>query len=366
MDLRNDHLIGTQTILSEEPFSLEINEKNSNYLNAMSELTIHHRLHCSIYDKIVSKLEESRSWDTTSLESIPFIPVNLFKSFELSSVNSSEIFKVMRSSGTSGQIPSKIFLDRETSKTQSRILSKLFKEFVPLNRPPILIIDSESILKDRNSFSARAAGILGFSFLCRDATFALNENFELDIEKIQKFLAKYESEEFIIFGFTSIVWEYFIEKIKDGILENKFSKSYLLHGGGWKKLQDLNIDNSTFKQEVLRRLGTSKVINYYGLVEQTGSLYFECSHGLFHTSVFSNVIVREKNNFDSLPIGQSGILQLQSALPISYPGHSILTEDLGKLHGIDDCACGRLGQTFSVIGRIPKAEVRGCSDTFEF
>jgi hypothetical protein len=299
-----------------------------------------------------------------SLDSIPFIPVNLFKRFELSSIDSREIFKVMYSSGTSGQVPSKIFLDRETSKTQSMVLSRLFREFIPLNRPPILIIDSESTLKDRNSFSARTAGILGFSFLCRDVTFALDSNFELDTEKIQNFLAKYESQEFLIFGFTSLVWEFFVEKIKGGLFENRFHNSFLLHGGGWKKLQNLNIDNSMFKQEVLRRLGTSKVVNYYGLVEQTGSLYFECSQGLFHTSVFSNVIVREKSNFESLPIGQSGILQLQSVLPLSYPGHSILTEDLGKLHGIDDCECGRLGQTFSVVGRIPEAEVRGCSDTF--
>jgi hypothetical protein len=365
MDLRSSSLTKCQTILAMEPFSLKKSEKDSSYLNAMSELTNYHRLNCNKYDQIVSNLAEARSWNMRSLESIPFIPVSLFKKFELSSVDSNEIFKVMHSSGTSGQEPSKIILDRETSKNQSLILLKLFKEFIPLDRPPILIIDSESTIKNRKSFSARTAGILGFSFLGRDATFALDENFELDIEKIQSFLNKYEFDEFLIFGFTSLVWEFFIKKIKGGIFENRFYNSYLLHGGGWKKLQNLNIDNHKFKQEVLRILGTSKVLNYYGLVEQTGSLYFECSQGFFHTSVFSNVIVREKSNFESLPIGESGILQLQSVLPKSYPGHSILTEDLGELRGIDNCLCGRLGQTFSVLGRIPQAEVRGCSDTFE-
>ena len=52
-----------------------------------------------------------------------------------------------------------------------------------------------------------------------------------------------------------------------------------------------------------------------------------------------------------------------SILPHSYPGHNILTEDLGVIHGEDDCKCGRRGKYFSVLGRIPNSEIRGCSDT---
>ena len=52
-------------------------------------------------------------------------------------------------------------------------------------------------------------------------------------------------------------------------------------------------------------------------------------------------------------------------LPRSYPGHSLLTEDLGVLLGEDDCPCGRKGKYFKVTGRVPRAEVRGCSDTYE-
>jgi hypothetical protein len=52
-----------------------------------------------------------------------------------------------------------------------------------------------------------------------------------------------------------------------------------------------------------------------------------------------------------------------SALPESYPGHSILTEDLARVEAVDDCPCGRLGKAVSVLGRVPRAELRGCSDT---
>ena len=40
----------------------------------------------------------------------------------------------------------------------------------------------------------------------------------------------------------------------------------------------------------------------------------------------------------------------------------ILTEDIGIIHGIDNCKCGKLGKYFSVLGRVPDSELRGCSD----
>jgi len=57
------------------------------------------------------------------------------------------------------------------------------------------------------------------------------------------------------------------------------------------------------------------------------------------------------------------VIQVLSVLPRSYPGHSLLTEDVGALLGEDDCPCGRLGRTLRVDGRLKSAEPRGCSDT---
>jgi hypothetical protein len=56
-------------------------------------------------------------------------------------------------------------------------------------------------------------------------------------------------------------------------------------------------------------------------------------------------------------------MEVLSLLPLSYPGHALLTQDLGIVHGVDDCGCGQLGTRFSIEGRVPKTEVRGCSDT---
>ena len=53
-----------------------------------------------------------------------------------------------------------------------------------------------------------------------------------------------------------------------------------------------------------------------------------------------------------------------SLVPTSYPGNSIITEDIGEINGEDNCKCGRMGKYFLVHGRIDNAELRGCSDAY--
>jgi phenylacetate-coenzyme A ligase PaaK-like adenylate-forming protein len=108
----------------------------------------------------------------------------------------------------------------------------------------------------------------------------------------------------------------------------------------------------------------NKIHDYYGMVEQTGTIHMECEAGYLHTSEYSDIIVRRTRDFSVCDIGEKGIIQLLSLLPISYPGHSILTEDIGSIYGEDNCNCGRKGKYFKIFGRLKNAELRGCSDTY--
>ena len=103
--------------------------------------------------------------------------------------------------------------------------------------------------------------------------------------------------------------------------------------------------------------------NYYGMVEQTGSIFMECKEGYLHSSIYSDIIIRRPDLSISSK-GEVGIVQLLSLLPLSYPGHLILSDDIGVLLGEDDCPCGKMGKYFKIIGRINNSEVRGCSDTY--
>ena len=91
---------------------------------------------------------------------------------------------------------------------------------------------------------------------------------------------------------------------------------------------------------------------------------YECSEGYFHTTDYSEVMIRDPISLKEMPNGQTGLIQLFSNLPRSYPGHIILTEDIGEIIGHNDCKCGNIKNCFTVKGRIKNAELRGCSDTY--
>lgn len=88
----------------------------------------------------------------------------------------------------------------------------------------------------------------------------------------------------------------------------------------------------------------------------------EGDDGYLYPPNFADVIVRDPFTLEEVPHGQIGVLEVLSALPRSYPGHCLLTEDLGVVHAVDAPTSDRLGKAFSVLGRVPKAELRGCSD----
>ena len=110
--------------------------------------------------------------------------------------------------------------------------------------------------------------------------------------------------------------------------------------------------------------GIKSIHDYYGMVEQTGSIYMECEYGNMHASNLSDIFIRRPHDFSIADVGERGIIQILSILPTSYPGHSLLTEDEGVLLGEDDCKCGRYGKYFKIFGRLKNAELRGCSDTY--
>ena len=94
-------------------YEMKNTDKDDFMLDHMNTLTQHHLNNCEEYKTLMQKFG-SVSSSYSSLFDIPFLPVRLFKSFDLMSVLKEEIVKTMTSSGTTGQDVSKIFLDKET------------------------------------------------------------------------------------------------------------------------------------------------------------------------------------------------------------------------------------------------------------
>jgi phenylacetate-coenzyme A ligase PaaK-like adenylate-forming protein len=345
------------------PYSRAKSDKSAMLTAALAELTQHHYDNCEQYRNILNAL----SFDMKHIASetdIPYLPVRLFKTLDLMSIPCQEVIQTMTSSGTSGQSVSKIFLDRETSANQLKTLTRIVSSFVGAQRLPMLIIDTSSVLKNRTMLSARGAGILGFSIFGSDRVFALDENMQIDVAAIKGFLEKHQGKPFLLFGFTFMIWQHFYKELLKSGLQFDLSPGILIHGGGWKKLASEAVTSAEFRTHLRDVCGLARIHDFYGMVEQTGTIYMECEQGRLHASIYSDVVVRRPLDFSPADFGERGIIEVVSALPKSYPGHALLTEDDGVILGEDDCPCGRLGKYFKLFGRLENAEVRGCSDTY--
>jgi len=323
-------------------------------------------MNCPEYSKILECFDVPAE-PMQDYRMLPFLPVRLFKELSLKSVPDDAVVKTVTSSGTSGQSVSRIFLDRVTSANQQRAMVRIVSDFIGTGRMPMIVIDCPGVVKDRNMFSARGAGILGFSIFGAKRMFALDDKMRLNVDELRDFLSCFHGQRILLFGFTFMVWQHFYRELlrlrEQGIVFD-LSDGVLIHGGGWKKLAADAVTSDVFKNSLREVCGLEQIHDYYGMAEQTGCIYMECEFGHLHASIFSDVIARRPLDFSECAIGEPGILQVMSSIPESYPGHNLLTEDEGVVLGVDDCPCGRKGKYFKVLGRLKDAEIRGCSDTY--
>lgn len=351
---------GLIELFSRPQFSIDPVEREALLLNELLRLVRHHAASCDAYRRIIAGV----GWqDAKRLVDLPYLPVSLFKTHTLSSIPNSQVFKTMTSSGTTGQAVSKVLLDRHTAELQSKALAAVMGTVLGAQRMPMIIIDSPAVLRNRNEFSARGAGILGMMPFGRSHMYALDDNMRLNIGALRDFLAKHQDQPVLLFGFTFMVWKHFAQALADsGEVVDLFT-GILIHSGGWKNLTDQAVGNAEFKKALAELTGLRRVHNFYGMVEQVGSVFLEGEDGFLYPPNMADVIIRDPVTWQEAPNGTPGVIEVLSALPHSYPGHVLLTEDLGVVHGIGTSSSGWVGKQLQVLGRVPHAELRGCSDT---
>lgn len=328
-------------------------------MQGINTLTQHHAEACLPYSRILNG-----AWaglrQAERLADVPFLPVSLFKTHLLKSVPSDQVRMTMTSSGTTGQAVSQIALDSYTSTLQQRGLAHCLSHILGKKRLPMLVIDTADVFKDSSKMSARGAGVLGLMRFGRDHCFALNSEMEPCIDRVRDFLLKYKDETFFLFGFTYVVWLNFYKTLcKEGL---DLSKAILIHSGGWKKMEEERVDNEVFREAFARDFRLTRIYNFYGMVEQLGTLCVEGPDRLLYPPNFADIIIRCPETWRSQPVGEPGLVQILSLLPHSYPGHSLLTEDVGVIESIDPARDGMMGKGVRIMGRVEKAELRGCSD----
>jgi phenylacetate-coenzyme A ligase PaaK-like adenylate-forming protein len=346
-------------LMSLAQYSLSQREKQAILTERLRELTLLHRDRCDPYRRVLSALGQEPE-EIGSLDDVPMLPVGLFKTHEFRSIPEDVVFKVVTSSGTTGAAVSRVYLDTAAARVQTRALAGVMTHWLGASRLPMIVVDARSTLKERNTVSARGAGIIGMSTFGRDHFFALGDDMRLDRDGLAAWLNRHSDSPILIFGFTFMVWQHLVEALRPG--EVDLQNAILIHSGGWKKLAERAVGAEEYKAELARVTGLRRVHNFYGMAEQIGTVFVECERGFLHAPNAADIVVRDPATWEVMADGEVGVAQTLSALPESYPGHSVLTEDFTRVEGVDSCPCGRRGKTVSFLGRVPETELRGCSD----
>ena len=340
-------------------FSLTQGEKEARLLPLLQELTAHHRNACPAYGRMID-LAFAKQAQAKTLADIPYLPVSLFKYRTLRSVPAQDIRVTVQSSGTTGDQKSRIVLDAQNAQLTSNALSSTLRTLLGDKRMPMLIIDAPSTLRIAGGMGARSAAILGLMPFGRDHTFALRDDLSVDEQAVLAFLARHKGDPILIYGFTFLVWSALLPFLEQTNAD--LSQATLLHSGGWKHLADHSVDNALFKTLLNKASGLARIVNFYGMAEMPGVIMAENENGLLYPPSFADVIIRDPKTFAPLPNGKKGVVQILSLLPRSFPGHALLTEDMGVIESVDEGAAGWMGKGLRILGRAPKAPLRGCSD----
>ena len=304
------------------------------------------------------------------LADVPYIPVQMFKLFDLKTCAKENITRVLKSSGTTGSKQSQVPLSKKTVINQTKALASILSNYLGKKRKIFLVIDHEGMNKEGKSFTARTAGIRGLSIFAKKIFYLLEEDgsgaLQINRKAIDE-IGKYENEDIYLFGFTFIIWSQFYQKIKEMDKDFRFNSAKIFHSGGWKKLLTQSVSKEVFSREIAKVFNTKQenVFDFYGMAEQTGIIFVDCEFGNKHVPNFAKVIIRDILTQKPCEVGREGMIEVMSILSDSYYDQAILTEDLGALAGVDDCSCGRKGEYFRFVKRVEKTEVRGCGDTFK-
>ncbi|MEV6105821.1 acyl-protein synthetase [Streptomyces sp. NPDC051940] len=340
-------------------FTLPQAERERLLVPELAELTEYHRRASAPYRNLLAALGHSASVVPERMADLPWLPVGLLRERDFSSLAPGRATRSLSTSGTTGA-PTRIALDPASAAGEMRQVVRTLQEVTGPRRLPMLIADSRDVLRSGTALSMRAGLVRALMQLGRDHVFLLDGEGGPDAPAARAFLAEHGGGPFLLCGVTALVWE-----LGHGLAHRHgldLTHGIVLHGGGWKRLADRAVDRAEFRDRFRRDTGATRIHDYYGMTEQGGTLFLEGPEGDgLYCPDFADVIVREPVSWQEATPGTPGVIQVVSTVPRSHPGHLLLTEDWGVVHGVDDGYWP--GKRFSVLGRLPRTRARGCSDT---
>jgi phenylacetate-coenzyme A ligase PaaK-like adenylate-forming protein len=358
-----------EEILQLPPFSLNAEQKKTLFRQSMEKAFIHHQKNNPKFKRLC----EASGMEAGVLDPDPgrwpYVPVGLFKHARLASVPDDRIKFQIQSSATSGN-PSTIVVDELTARRQSQASARIIAEYIGSHRRPFLILDQEPAAGGQAAIQARSAATRGILLFANSAEYFLRAQqgrISLDHSRMAERLRQFERSQYevCLFGFTYIFYMNLIQAFKDLGLSFKLGPAArVIHIGGWKNLTEHRVGPDRFLSDIHEVLGIpdERVFDVYGFTEQMGLVYINQGTGLKTMPVYSEIIIRDPQSLLPITDGNAGLVQILSPLPHSYPGISVLTEDVGRVTSNRTDEQNRQGTCFELLGRAPSSELRGCGD----
>ena len=293
--------------------------------------------HNSVYRSFCDLLYKHPS-EVKTVEQIPFLPIQFFKSHTVVS-NSKSADATFTSSGTTGSIVSKHFVsDLEIYKQSFR---RGFKSFYGA-------IEEYTVLALLPSYLEREGSSL--VYMANDMITQSNQpesGFYLhDLEALKNTLLKIEAkrQKTLLIGVSYA--------LLDLIEAHSFKLKHttVMETGGMKG-QRKELVKSELHTILKHGFGVDKIHSEYGMTELLSQAYSK-GDGIFNTPPWMKILTRDPEDALSIqPIGKSGGVNIIDLANINSCAF-IATQDLGKIHS---------NGTFEILGRFDESDIRGCN-----
>ncbi len=312
-------------------------KNSSDFDNLCFEVFRFQAKNCEVYEEYLNLLDVNIK-DVVSIEQIPFLPVQLFKSKEI--ITKGKIPQIIfSSSATTGMISSKHFVANielyEKSFTES---FKLF--YGEPSDYAILSLLPSYLEREGSSLVYMAEKLMSISGNPYNGFYLYNYS-EL-FEKLN-FLNN-SGTKTILLGVSFALLDF----VKDYTLE--FPKLTIIETGGMKG-RGRELSREEIHSSLRKGFGVKNIHSEYGMAELLSQSY-SYGEGIFKSPPWKRILIRNLQNPFSYEQnhekGGINIIDLANLYSCSF----IETEDMGIKETED---------TFRILGRISNSELRGCN-----
>ncbi|RVT78374.1 acyl transferase [Flavobacterium sufflavum] len=273
-----------------------------------------------------------------SLQQIPFLPIQFFKSHNVVS-NNNPIQTTFSSSGTTGMITSKHLVTDVTLYEES--YRKGFAEFYGNIEDYVVLALLPSYLEREGSSLIYMVEDLIKLSNHPESGFYLHNHDDL-IKKLLKL--DQSGQNVILIGVTYALLD-LIEKEKLNL-----QNTIIMETGGMKGKRKEMIREELHKQ-LCDGFGVSAIHSEYGMTELLSQAY-SLGNGIFECPSWMQILIRDTEDaLTYIPQGKTGginVIDLANINSCSF----IATQDLGKKYP---------NNSFEVLGRFDNSDIRGCN-----